>query len=487
MTIGTPTAAALDRRRFLRLAGLGTAGLLASPLHARRRGRAVGSKRGPAHVAKTDVPDHPVDVVLSRPTQSAVTVSALAYSDTQGAIAFGTRRDALSRKTPIATFRKGVPVELVLGSLEPNTRYHYQLRCQAAGGQTRIDGTFHTHRPPGSPFVFTIQADPHLDQNTVPQLYEQTLRNALADEPDFHIDLGDTFMTGKYRGDNPTELYLAERYYFGLLCHSAPLFFMLGNHDGEPGGRGRSRTGALALRKTYFPNPVPDGFYTGNRRKERNAGFLENYYAWEWGDALFVVLDPFWYSGRPRRDETDNWHVTLGAEQYQWLKKTLESSKAAFKLVFIHHLVGGANRDGRCRGGVEAARFFEWGGRAADGRCAFGEKRPGWPMPIHQLLVRNRVDIVFHGHDHFFAKQELDGIVYQLVPQPGAQERGRVRVAESYGYTHGTILSSPGHLRVRVAPGGLRVEYVRSRLPADARRRGSDGEVAHSYIIRARQ
>jgi len=27
--------------------------------------------------------------------------------------------------------------------------------------------------------------------------------------------------------------YLAQRFYFGQLCHSAPLFLVLGNHDGE--------------------------------------------------------------------------------------------------------------------------------------------------------------------------------------------------------------------------------------------------------------
>jgi len=457
------------------------AALAAGSGEARGRDPAVGSRRGPEHIPQTHVPDHPIDVILGRPTSTAVILSVLAYADTRGQVAYGAERDALDRQTPLTAFARGKPVKLVLGPLEPNTRYYYRLRYHAAAGQGRIEGTFHTQRPPGSSFVFTLTADPHLDQNTVPELYARTLLNALADGPDFHIDLGDTFMTGKYRGDNPTELYLAQRYYFGLLCRSAPLFLVLGNHDGEPGGRGRSRTGALALRKTYFPNPVPDGFYTGNRREEPGAGLLEDYYAWEWGDALFVVLDPFWYSARPGRDGNDNWHVTLGAEQHQWLKSTLEGSKAASKLVFVHHLVGGLNKDGQCRGGAEAAPFFEWGGRDA-----FGEKRPGWPMPIHQLLARNNVSIVFHGHDHFFARQELDGIVYQLVPQPGAEERGRVRVAESYGYTHGDILSGPGHLRVTVAPKELTVDYVRSRLPDDEKAGRPNRQVAHSYTLHAR-
>ena len=462
-----------------------TALVLLAP--AAQAGERAAEKRGPLHIARTDVPAHPVDIILARPTAQSVTVSILAHAALRGSIAYGTRPDALDRQAAALDLPAKEPVEFALAPLQPDTRYHYELRCEGGAAPERRRGVFHTQRPPGNTFAFTVTADSHLDQNTLPALYRQTLLNALADEPDFHIDLGDTFMTGKYRGDHPTELYLAQRYCFGLLCHSAPLFFVLGNHDGEPGGRGRSRTGALALRKTYFPNPLPDGFYTGNRHEEPGAGLLEDYYAWEWGDALLVVLDPFWYSGRPGRDEADNWHVTLGTEQYQWLKKTLEASRATFKLVFIHHLVGGSNKDGRCRGGAEAAPFFEWGGRDADGRNAFREKRPGWAMPIHQLLVRNKVRIVFHGHDHFFAKQDLDGIVYQLVPQPGAAERGRVRVAEEYGYAHGTILTSPGHLRVRVSPKGLQVDYVRSRLPADERRRGRNGEVACSYTIRAEQ
>ena len=42
------------------------------------------------------------------------------------------------------------------------------------------------------------------------------------------------------------------------------------------------------------------------------AGPLQNYYAWEWGDAMFVVLDPFWYA-QETREQRDNWKRSLGA------------------------------------------------------------------------------------------------------------------------------------------------------------------------------
>lgn len=77
-------------------------------------------------------------------------------------------------------------------------------------------GTFHTCRKPGSAFTFTIQADSHLDSNSSGDVYKSTLANIVADKPDFHIDLGDTFMTGKYGSrEDAAKQYVAQRYYLG--------------------------------------------------------------------------------------------------------------------------------------------------------------------------------------------------------------------------------------------------------------------------------
>ena len=195
-------------------------------------------------------------------------------------------------------------------------------------------------------------------------------------------------MTGKHPSrESAARQYLAQRYCLGIVGQSAPVFLVLGNHDGE--GRNRRDnlgTWSNSMRKRYFPNAVPGGFYTGNATKDPAAGLLQDYYAWEWGDALFIVLDPFWYASR-QGGGSDNWARTLGADK-------------------------------QGRGGVEAAPFYEWGGRNPDATDGFAEHRPGWDMPIHQLLVRNHVNVLFHGHDHFFSRQELDGVVYQLVPLP---------------------------------------------------------------------
>jgi hypothetical protein len=193
-----------------------------------------------------------------------------------------------------------------------------------------------------------------------------------------------------------------------------------------------------------------------------------------------VVLDPFWFTPRQRGGD-DNWVRTLGTEQYQWLTRTLEKSKAKYKFVFIHHLVGGLDKD--ARGGVEAASLYEWGGKNADGTEGFTAHRPGWALPIHQLLVQNHVSAVFHGHDHLFVKQELGGIIYQEVPQPGWEGRfDSQRVAE-YGYKDGVILSSSGHLRVTVAANQAKVEYIRASLASEETPEQKNATVANTYAI----
>ncbi|MBT4817514.1 MAG: metallophosphoesterase family protein [Lentisphaerae bacterium] len=420
------------------------------------------SGHGPTGGFRTEVPGHPYDIVLGRPTRTSVTISVLSYPDATVQVHYGTNPEVYPETTDLIRVSAGAVREIAVTGLQANTRYYYRLVHRRSDDGEReaalAEGTFHTQRPAATPFTFTIQADSHLDENTEPTLYAQALRNARADEPDFHIDLGDTFMTGKYgrRHEDALPQYMAQRYYFSLLCHSAPLFLVLGNHDGETDGR---VTAAIRMRTKYFPNPTPNSFYTGSPEQIDGVGPAQNYYAWEWGDALFVVLDPFRYTAEERgRRKSDNWGRTLGKEQYGWLRNTLESSTVPFKFVFVHHLVGGLDRN--ARGGVEAATLYEWGGRDPNGDETFSQHRPGWQMPIHDLLVRNGVDIVFHGHDHFFARQELDGITYQLVPQPGHPGTRRPRYAEEYGYAQGDILGGAGHIRVRVGPEQVRVEFV---------------------------
>ena len=57
----------------------------------------------------------------------------------------------------------------------------------------------YTARPLGATWRFTLQADSHLDSNTDPKVYTNTMANIVADSSDFLIDLGDTFMSDKFQ------------------------------------------------------------------------------------------------------------------------------------------------------------------------------------------------------------------------------------------------------------------------------------------------
>lgn len=426
-----------------------------------------------------EIPSHSYDVILGRPTANDITFSFLAYTDQTLSISYGTESGNYTSQMESINLKANIPQTFQLSNLQPDTQHFYVINGES-------ENTFHTARPAGSTFTFTIQADSHLDSNTSAEVYLQTLANQRADHPDFVIDMGDTFMTDKYKPyTDAFPQYLAQRYFLGQLADTAPLFLVLGNHDGEGAPRGKNgeemSVWSAQLRTQYFPNPVPNDFYTGNTSPHSTVGDLQNYYAFTWGDALFIVLDPYWFTkSAPSKDQAaDLWNPTLGEEQYQWLKSTLETSDAKWKFVFIHQLIGGLEKDGR--GGVEVAPHHEWGGLNPDGSYGFGQYRLNWESPIHQLLVTHNVTAVFHGHDHLFVQQELDGIIYQEIPQPSSARPNSTDSAANYGYVNGTILGGPGHLRVTVSPEQVTVDYIRSYM--DEKPEQKNGQVDFSYTI----
>ena len=174
------------------------------------------------------------------------------------------------------------------------------------------------------------------------------------------------------------------------------------------------------------------------------------------------------------------WGWSLGVDQYNWLKNTLSTSKAKFKFIFSHQLVGGSGTDGR--GGSEFVSFYEMGGRNTDSTYGFGVNRAGWDKPIHYLLFENKASIYFHGHDHLYAKQDKDGIVYQEVPQPSAKNLTTI-TGTAYGYVDGVLMPNRGYLYVTVSADKVKVDYIKTYLPAEENATRKNGDIAYSYTI----
>jgi hypothetical protein len=458
---------------------------------------------------------------LGRVTDRSVTVNLYSLVDTDVCIQYGTSPGVYPFQTTCYLRQPAEePIEIILENLRPDTRYYYRLlyrRTNEGRFEAGGEGTFHTQRPRGASFAFSIHSDEHLQamhklpQNTKNmQLYTLTLGNIADGSPDFVLSLGDFAHTEFTIGrsvknlQEAKERYLLQRSYLDPFDHSIPFYLVIGNHEGEQGWHyydnpHKEKFNNLAFlstaaRKAIVPNPYPDGFYTGNEEWMPDFGYREDYYAWEWGDALFVVIDPFWTTRKKPTKYENAWYWTLGKTQYDWLHDTLHGSDAKWKFVFTHHLTSSTvqftwpyTQPFYGRGGIEVAKYkvnnwpsFEWGGEDQKGNYIFDQKRPGWSHgAIHDMLVKEKVTILFHGHDHFFAKQDLDGIVYQECPQPGSAAYN-FGFKNSSGYIYGDFLPNSGHVQVSVGPDEVKVEYIRAYLPGD----GINGEIAYSYSIK---
>ena len=317
--------------------------------------------------------------------------------------------------------------------------------------------------------------------------------------------------------------YLEQREeYLNIMAHSTALFLVNGNHEqahyANLGGIfNNAAIWAGDARNKYYPLPAPDVFYTGDGAALiglngypglAGDGLRRDYYAFTWGDSLFVTIDPYWHSpisltpqiwnGDPRKSF---WDGTIGDAQYNWLKSTLENSDAKFKFVFAHHVNGAG------RGAAELVADQEWGGHSNNSTWGFDTNRPTWAKPIHQLMVDTGVTIFFQGHDHIYSREMVDGLIYQSVPNPADNSYWAYNCSNydppsinfpaagygNYDPDYGVIFPNSGYLHVTVSPAFVRVDYVRTYRDIDLQNDPNDifdgtetnGEVAFSYSIPA--
>jgi hypothetical protein len=444
-----------------------------------------------------------LSVILGRPTDRSIAVSLLSTADTEARCEYGTKPTTYVARTDFKTIKAGVPSEFEIAGLERNTHYYYRLVRRDS--QPLAEGMFHTQRSPGSSFTFALQGDSHPERAGKmydSELYTQTMRNVAKEAPDFYITMGDDFSIERLINRkelsqvNVDQVYAHQRSFLGVVGRTAPLFLVNGNHeqaarcnlDGTPNN---AAVLAGCARTRFFPLPAPDGFYSADAEQIKYVGLTRDYYSWTWGDALFVVIDFYWHSpvavdneaGIERhvkgdKKKRDLWGVTLGDAQYRWLTKTLTESKAGWKFVFCHHVLGTG------RGGIECAPFYEWGGKDRRGVSVFAAKRPGWEMPIHDLMAKTGVTIFFQGHDHLYARQELNGVIYQSCPNPADET---YQAFNRDAYHTGDILPNSGHLRVTVSPENVHVDYVRSFLSSDESNGRTNAMAAASYTIPAKR
>ena len=120
--------------------------------------------------------------------------------------------------------------------------------------------------------------------------------------------------------------------------------------------------GTGSLFKQYFPMP----FVT------------QRYWSFDYGPAHIVMLDQY----SPYKKGTD---------QYNWLKKDLTTSHKTWKLILLH----------------------EPGWSASDNNVTV-------QRDILPLVEQYGVSIIFGGHNHYYARSEVDGVIHLTVGGGGA-------------------------------------------------------------------
>ena len=459
---------------------------------------AEGRNNTPGRSTKQPISDG--NFILGIPTASSITASVILKKEYETFIEYSPIGSQKKKKTDLLKSKDGEPIEITLNSLSSNTLYTCCLKYRLPdekGFRQAHQTFFSTQKSYGSTFSFGVQGDSHPEREGKmfnPVLYRQTLDSVAAKRPDFYFMMGDDFSldrlltSNKANKENVEKAYLLQRSFLGNTGNMPPLFLINGNHEQAAkylldGTEKSIAMIAANARNKYFLLPDPTGFYDGDKDTVEHIGYLKDYYSFEWGNALFVTIDPYWHSDIPvdnqpgtqeKKNRKDPWGITLGDEQYNWLKNTLEKSKAKYKFVFSNHVLGTG------RGGVELAKQFEWGGYDRNGTWQFDQFRPDWPLPIHQLMVKNKVTIFFQGHDHLFARQELNGVVYQSVPNPADDT---YTAFNRDAYVSGTVLPNSGFLYITVSKNEVKVEYIRSYLK-EGSSLPEEAKSNYSYILR---
>jgi hypothetical protein len=469
-------------------------------------------------------------VILGRPTNNSIALSVISQKDVSAYIQYGTSKTKYSGKTSSQKVFSGKPIIFDISNLKANSLVYYRIAYLESGSSKVLYGpqnSFRTQRSKGAQFSFTLHGDTHPERKGKmfnEDLYKVELANVLSQKPDFHILMGDDFSIdpliskGQATASNVEKIYETHRQWLEIIGSSTPIYLVNGNHEQAAaylldGTKTNPAVLAGQARVKYFPLPAPDSFYSADKTQVEGIGYLRDYYAWEWGDALFVTLDPYWHSknavdntagvlvaedqtttgnkkgtgGGKNADSSatqpkppaggnsktkDLWSIGIGDEQYAWLKETLEKSTAKYKFVFAHHVMGTG------RGAIELSYDYEWGGKDPKGTTSFAKERPNWELPIHDLMVKNKVSIFFQGHDHIFVTQERDGLIYQSMPNPADDT---FSYFNDTAYKSGVKAPNSGHVRVTVGAKEATVEYFLAARNSDSGRKNL--QLAHKYTV----
>lgn len=200
------------------------------------------------------------------------------------------------------------------------------------------------------------------DNRSGHDMYKKLVGMAMERKPDLILNTGDMIATPGDRSD------WAEFWTMSKPI-TVPYFLTVGNHDAHP---------KVPLSEKTYKEQVD---LPGN----------EMYYSFVAGNSLFVVLDSF----------IDDQEKKIAGDQLKWLEAVLAGSKQKHKFIFLHH------------------PFYTEPGKGHHAGDSL-DKYPKERDRLQALLVKSKVDAVFAGHEHFYQRKSVDGILHVITGGGGA-------------------------------------------------------------------
>ena len=359
------------------------------------------------------------------------------------------------------------PLDWDLKDLSPATKYDYRVLLKQGTDETFREtaaGGFRTQRKGAASYTAVLITDSHtgyFPPNSSPVItLDRVVQNAARVNGEFVLDLGDnTAWAGsrEYPQKNSAgaiSAYARYRRQIGPLTLNSPYFSVIGNWCGESGKFPEENIEiAAAVRRALLPGPNHLTYPQGGSERE-------DYYAFSWGDVLYIILNIQTYSkpSNPAKfhslmsdvNRIEEW--TLGEKQMAWFESKLQKATERFRFVCMHHPAGGNAGD------PLNTEYGRGGARAWN---------TGEQLRIHGLMKKHQVQIFFYGHDHVFVDDVVDGIHYALPGSCGAP--WKFTKAET-GYER--FWPDSGHAQLDVTPEKATVTYV-----------NLEGKTLHSFSV----
>jgi 3',5'-cyclic AMP phosphodiesterase CpdA len=220
-------------------------------------------------------------------------------------------------------------------------------------------------------FTFVVLGDNRSGDDT----YRKIVSLAMERKPDFIINTGDMITKPGNKNEWANFWALSKPV-------TVPYFLTVGNHDANP---------KVPFSEKTFKAQVD---LPGN----------ELYYSFVAGNSLFIVLDSY----------MDDQEKRITGEQFKWLETVLANSAQKHKFVFLHHPL---------------YTDLGKGHHAHDSLDRYPESRDR----LESLFASRKVDAVFAGHEHYYQRRMVDGIVHVITGGGGAPMYDR---EEDGGFFH---------------------------------------------------